>query len=155
MATAVAIVVIFVATVANAGEFCAASRANNVAGIDFFVETDSVMASRALNLDEIVIAAAVTIIVIITIAAIAIVIELVVILLESAEIFVHFFNVVFEIFGVFLETGDRVCDIAKNVKNCGNYFIIAVKTFCKTFDVSNFFRNVHDFEPLYHTAKEG
>lgn len=152
MAATVAIIVIFVAAVANAGEFSTASRANNMAGIDIFVEADRVMASRAFYFDKIVVTAAVAL-VIITIAAIAVVVELVVILFESAEIFVDLFDVRFEIFSVFLETGDCVRNIAENVKNCGNYFIVAVKTFCKTFDVSNFFRNVHDFEPLYHAIQ--
>ena len=149
MAAAVAIVVIFVAAIANAGEFRAASGADNVAGIDLFVETDGVMASRALNFDEIVVAAAIAVI-IITVAAVAIFVDLVVILFKSAEVFVDLFDVGFEIFGVFLQTADCICDIAENVEDRGNNFIVAVKTFCKTFDVSNFFGNVHDVEPLYH-----
>ena len=152
MAAAVAIVVIFVAAIANAGEFRAASGADNVAGIDLFVETDGVMASRALNFDEIVVAAAIAVI-IITVAAVAIFVDLVVILFKSAEVFVDLFDVGFEIFGVFLKTGDSVRNVAENVENRGNYLIVADKTFCKTLDISNFFRNVHNFEPLYHTER--
>ena len=155
MATAVAVtivVIVFVAAVANAGKFCAASRTNHVVGIDFVIKTDGVATSRAFHFDEIIVAAAVTVIIIVAIAAIAFVfVDLVVIFFESAEVFVDFFDIGFEVFGIFLETADRICDIAKNVKNSGNYLIITVKTFCKTFDISNFFRNVHDFEPLYHT----
>ena len=153
MATAitVTIIVIFVAAVANTGEFRAASRADNVIGIDFVIEADGVAASGAFNFDEIVVAAAVTVIIIVAIAAIAFVfVDLVVIFFESAEVFVDFFDIGFKVFSIFLETADRIRDIAENVKNSVNYLIIAVKTFCKTFDISNFFRNVHDFEPLYH-----
>ena len=152
MATAVAIVIILVAAIANAGEFCTASGANNVAGIDVFVEADGVMTSRALNFDEIVVAAAIAVI-IVTVAAVAIFVDLVVILFKSAEVFVDLFDVGFEIFGVFLKTGDSVCNVAENIENCGNYLIVTVKTFCETLDISNFFRNVHDFEPLYHTER--
>ena len=153
MATAitVTIIVIFVAAVANAGEFRAASRADNVIGIDFVIEADGVAASGAFHFDKIVVAAAVAIIIIVAIAAIAFVfVDLVVIFFESAEVFVDFFDIGFKVFSIFLETADRICDIAENVKNCGNYLIITFKTFSKTFDISNFFRNVHDFEPLYH-----
>ena len=152
MATAitVTIIVIFVAAVANAGEFRAASRADNMIGIDFVIEADGIATSGTFNFDEIVIAAAVTVI-IVAIAAIAFVfVDLVVIFFESAEVFVDFFDIGFKVFSIFLETADRIRDIAENVKNSVNYLIIAVKTFCKTFDISNFFRNVHDFEPLYH-----
>lgn len=151
MATAVAVVVIFVTAVANAGEFRAASRAYNMAGIDIFAEADRIAASGAFNFDEIITVAAITVIIVAIAAAAVVFIDLIVIFFESAEIFVDLFDVRFEIFGVFLETGDRICDITENVENCGNYFIVAVETFCKTFDVSNFFGNVHDFEPLYHT----
>ena len=150
VATAVAVVIIFVAAIANAGEFCAASRTDHMAGINIFIKADGIAASGAFYFDEIVVAAIA--IIIVAIAAIAIVfVDLIVIFFESAEVFVDLFDVRFEIFGVFLEAADRICDIAENVENCGNYFIITVKTFCKTFDVSNFFGNVHDFEPLYHT----
>ena len=152
MATAitVTIIVIFVAAVANAGEFRAASRADNVIGIDFVIEADGVAASGTFNFDEIVVAAAVTVI-IVAIAAIAFVfVDLVVIFFESSKVFVDFFDIGFKVFSIFLETADCIRDIAENVKNSVNYLIIAVKTFCKTFDISNFFRNVHDFEPLYH-----
>ena len=149
-AIAVTIIVIFIAAIANAGKFSAASRADNVIGIDFVIEADGVAASGAFNFDEIVVAAAVTVI-IVAIAAIAFVfVDLVVIFFESAEVFVDFFDIGFKVFSIFLETADRIRDIAENVKNSVNYLIIAVKTFCKTFDISNFFRNVHDFEPLYH-----
>lgn len=142
--------VIFVAAIANAGEFCAASRTDHVAGIDIFIKADGIAASGAFYFDEIVVAAIA--IIIVAIAAVAIVfVDLIVIFFESAEVFVDLFDVRFEIFGVFLEAADRICDIAENVEDRGNYFIITVKTFCKTFDVSNFFGNVHDFEPLYHT----
>ena len=127
--------VIFVAAIANAGEFCTASGANNVAGVDFLIKADGVAASRAFYFDKIIIAAVA--VVIVAIAAITIV-------------FVDLFDVGFEIFGVFLQTADCICDIAENVEDRGNNFIVAVKTFCKTFDVSNFFGNVHDVEPLYH-----
>ena len=156
MATAIAvtIIVIFVAAVANAGEFCAASRTEYVIGIDFVIKADGVTASRAFYFDEIIVAAAVTVIIVVAIAAIAFVfVDFVVIFFESAEIFVDFFDIGFKVFCIFLETADRICDIAENVKNSGNYLIITVKTFCKTFDISNFFRNVHDFEPLYHTMR--
>ena len=153
-AVAVTIIVIFIAAIANAGKFSAASRADNVIGIDFIIEADGVAASGAFHFDKIVVAAAVAIIIVVAIAAIAFVfVDLVVIFFESAEIFVDFFDIGFKVFSVFLETADRVCDIAKNVKNCGNYLIITFKTFSKTFDISNFFRNVHDFEPLYHAAR--
>ena len=141
--------VIFVAAIANAGEFCTASGANNVAGVNFLIKADGVAASRAFYFDKIIIAAVA--VVIVAIAAITIVfVDLVVILFESAEVFVDLFDVGFEIFGVFLQTADCICDIAENVEDRGNNFIVAVKTFCKTFDVSNFFGNVHDVEPLYH-----
>jgi hypothetical protein len=152
VATAVAFFfVIFVAAIANAGELCTASGANNVAGVDFLIKADGVAASRTFNFDKIVVAVAAVAIVIVAIAAITIVfVDLVVIFFERTEVFVDLFDVGFEIFGVFLQTADRVCNVAENVEDRGNNFIVAVKTFCKTFDVSNFFGNVHDFEPLYH-----
>ena len=140
----------FVFIFESASEFSAASRAGNVIEIDAVVKADGIAASGAFYFDEIVVAAIA--IIIVAIAAIAIVfVDLIVIFFESAEVFVDLFDVRFEIFGVFLEAADRICDIAENVEDRGNYFIITVKTFCKTFDVSNFFGNVHDFEPLYHT----
>ena len=145
---------LFVFIFESAGEFSAASRADNVIGVDFVIEADGVAASGAFHFDKIVVAAAVAVIIVVAIAAIAFVfVDLVVIFFESAEIFVDFFDIGFKVFGIFLETADRICDIAENVKNCGNYLIITFKTFSKTFDISNFFRNVHDFEPLYHAAR--
>ena len=146
MATAIAvtIIVVFVAAVANAGEFCAASRTNYVIGIDFVIKADGVAASGAFNFDEIVVAAAVTVIIIVAIAAIAFVfVDLVEIFFKSAEIFVNFFNVVFEIFGVFFQTVYRFRDISEHVENGIYNFIVNIQTFSKTFDVCNFFGNVH------------
>ena len=139
---AVAIVVVFVAAVANAGEFCAASGTFNMIEICIFVDADGVAASGAFHFNEIVITVAIAItIVIVAIAAIAVV--TVDFFFESAEIFVNFFNVVFEIFGVFFQTVYRFRDISEHVENGIYNFIVNIQTFSKTFDVCNFFGNVH------------
>ena len=130
----------FVFIFESASEFSAASRAGNVIEIDAVVKADGIAASRAFHFCAV---AAVTVIVV-AIAAIAIVVvKLIEVFFESAEIFVHFFNVVFEIFGVFLETVYRIRDICKNVEDRIYNFIVNIKTFSKTFDVCNFFGNVH------------
>jgi hypothetical protein len=138
--------VIFVAAIANARELFAASRAFHTVEICIFIDADGVAARGAFHFDEIIVVAATAVaIVIIAIAAVTVV--AVEFFFESAEIFVDFFDIGFKVFGIFLETADRICDIAENVKNSGNYLIITVKTFCKTFDISNFFRNVHGIIP--------
>ena len=139
---AVAIVVVFVAAVANAGEFCAASGTFNMIEICVFVDADGVAASGAFHFNEIVITVAIAItIVIVAITAIAVV--TVDFFFESAEIFVNFFNVVFKIFGVFFQTVYRFRDISEHVENGIYNFIVNIQTFSKTFDVCNFFGNVH------------
>ena len=137
------VVIIFVAAIANAREFYAASRAFNLIEIGVFVDANDVTASRAFNFNEIVFAIAVAITIAIFVAAITVAVATVVFFFKSAEIFVDFFDVGIEIFGVFLEACNFLCDIAENVEDRIDNLVINGKTFCKTFDVRNFFRNVH------------
>ena len=133
------VVIIFVAAIANAREFYAASRAFNLIEIGVFVDANDVTTSRAFNFNEIVFAITIAIFV----AAITVAVATVVFFFKSAEIFVDFFDVGIEIFGVFLEACNFLCDIAENVEDRIDNLVINGKTFCKTFDVRNFFRNVH------------
>jgi hypothetical protein len=143
---AVAIVVVFVAAVANAGEFCAASGTFNMIEICVFVDADGVAASGAFHFNEIVITVAITI-VIVAIAAIAVV--TVDFFFESAEIFVNFFDVGIEVFCVFLELVNFLCDVSENVEDRLDHFVFNVEAFSETFDVCNFFRNVHCIHPFF------
>jgi hypothetical protein len=145
---AVAIVVVFVAAVANAGEFCAASGTFNMIEICVFVDADGVAASGAFHFNEIVITVAIAItIVIVAIAAIAVV--TVDFFFESAEIFVNFFDVGIEVFCVFLELVNFLCDVSENVEDRLDHFVFNVEAFSETFDVCNFFRNVHCIHPFF------
>ena len=132
---------LFVFIFESAGEFSAASRAGNMIEIDAVIKADGVTASRAFNFCTV---AAVAVIIVVAIAAIAFVfVDLIEVLFESAEIFVNFFDVVFEIFGVFFQTVNRFRDISEHVENGIYNFIVNIQTFSKTFDVCNFFGNVH------------
>jgi hypothetical protein len=135
------VVIVFVAAIANAREFYAASRAFNLVEISVFVDANDITASRAFNFNEIVFAIAVAIAIIV--AAVTVAVATVVFFFKSTEIFVDFFDVRIEIFGIFLEACDFLCDIAENVEDRIYNLVINRKTFCKTFDVCNFFRNVH------------
>ena len=137
------VVIIFVAAIANAREFYAASRAFNLIEISVFVDANDVTASRAFNFNEIVFAIAVAITIAIFVAAVTVTVATVVFFFKSAEIFVDFFDVGIEIFGIFLEASYFLCDIAENVEDRIYNLVINRKTFCKTFDICNFFRNVH------------
>lgn len=124
----------------SAGEFSAAGRAGNVIEIDAVIEADGFSASGAFHFCTV---ATVTVIVV-AIAAIAFIfVDLIEVFFESAEIFVNFFNVVFEIFGVFLQTVYCFRNISEHVENGIYNFIVNIETFSKTLDVCNFFGNVH------------
>ena len=132
---------LFVFIFESAGEFSAASRAGNVIEIDAVVKADGVAASGTFYFCAV---AAVTVIIVVAVAAVTIVfVDLVEVFFKSAEIFVNFFNVVFEIFGVFFQTVYRFRDISEHVENGIYNFIVNIQTFSKTFDVCNFFGNVH------------
>ena len=135
------VVIVFVAAIANAREFYAASRAFNLIEIGVFVDANDVTASRAFNFNEIIFAIAVAIA--IFVAAVTVAVATVVFFFKSTEILVDFFNVGIEIFGIFLKACNFLCDIAENVEDRIDNLVIDRKTFCKTFDICNFFRNVH------------
>ena len=137
------VVIVFVAAIANAREFYAASRAFNLIKIGVFVDANNVTASRAFNFNEIIFAVAIAIAIAIFVAAVTVAVATVVFFFKSTEILVDFFNVGIEIFGIFLKACNFLCDIAENVEDRIDNLVIDRKTFCKTFDVCNFFRNVH------------
>ena len=109
-ATAVAVVIVFVAAIANAREFRAASRAFHFVEIGVLIEANGIATSRALHFDEIVVAVTVAIFV----AAITVAVAAVIFFFECAEVFVDFFDVGIKIFGIFSESCNFLCDISKN-----------------------------------------
>ena len=146
-------VVIFIAAVADASEFRAASRAFHVIKLRVFIDADGVAAIRAFHFNEIIVATIT--IVIAAVAAIAIIVSTVDFFFEHTEIFVDLFDIGVEIFSVFLEFGNFLCDIAENIENCVYDLIVHVKTFCEALDVSNFFRNVHLYSSFLYALKNG
>ena len=141
------VVIVFVAAIANAGEFRAASRTFNVVELCVFVDADGVAASRAFHFNEIIVTIAAIAIVVVAITAVAVVaVEL---FFESAKVFVDLFDIRIEVFSIFLESCDFLCDITENVEDRVYDLIVNGKSFSKAFDVCNFFRNVHGFDPSF------
>jgi len=136
--TVAVIIIVFVAAIANARELSTACGAFNFVEIGVFVDANGITASRALNFHKIV-AVAITIF----ITAITVAVATIILFFKSTEIFVDFFDVGIEIFGIFLQFSDFFCDIAKNIEDRIYNLVINRKTFCETFDICNFFRNIH------------
>ena len=146
-ATAAAFFVFIFVAIANTSEFSAASRADNMIEINAFVEADGVAASRAFHFNEIIVTIAAIAIVVVAITAVAVVaVEL---FFESAKVFVDLFDIRIEVFSIFLESCDFLCDITENVEDRVYDLIVNGKSFSKAFDVCNFFRNVHGFDPSF------
>ena len=135
-------VIIFVTAITDTSEFRAAIGAFNMIEVCVFVDADGIAATGAFHFNEIVVAIAAIAIVIVAITAVAIVFT-VEFFFEHTEVFVDFFDVGIEVFSVFLEGCNFLCEVSKNVEDRVNDLIIHVQAFGKTFDVSNFFRNVH------------
>ena len=145
-------VIIFVTAIADASEFRAAIGAFNMIEICVFVDADGIAATGAFHFNEIVVAIAAIAIVIVAITAVAIVFT-VEFFFEHTEVFVDFFDVITEGINVFLNGRKFFCDIGKNVEDRIDNFIVYVKTFSKTFDVCNFFRNVQLYSSFLYRSR--
>lgn len=116
---------------------------------DAAVDADNFAASGAFYFVEIVavavviVAAAVAIAVVIVVAA-AIVI-FIIIVLEGFEVFVDEFNLFADFCKSVLNVFHIICEIFEDVNDGVENFVVAVKTFHKSFEMSNFFSNSHDF----------
>ena len=121
----------------------AAIDADNFAasGAFYFVEV------VAIAVAVIIVAAAVTIAVAIIVIAAAIVI-FVIIVLKGFKVFVDKFNLFANFCKSVLNVFYIVCKIFEDVSNCVKNFVVAVKAFHKTFEMSNFFSNSHGNSPL-------
>ena len=114
---------------------------------DASVDEDNFAASRAFYFVEIVavavaivIAAAVPIAIVIVAAAIVI---FIIIVLEGFKVFVDEFNLFANFCKSVLNVFYIICEIFKDVSNSGEDFVVAVKAFHKSFEMSNFFSNSH------------
>jgi hypothetical protein len=117
----------------------AAVDADNFAasGAFYFVEVFVVAAAVAI----VVIAAAITIAIVVIAAAIVI---FIIIVLKGFKVFVDEFNLFANFCKSVLNVFYIICKIFKDVSDCGKNFVVAVKAFHKTFEMSNFFSNSHD-----------
>ena len=115
----------------------AAVDADNFAacGAFYFVEVVAIAIA-------IIVAAAVA--VAIVVAAIAIVVEFIIIIFKSFEVFVDKFNLFANFCKSVLNVFYIVCEIFEDVNDCVENFVVAVKTFHKSFEMCNFFSNSHD-----------
>jgi len=115
---------------------------------DAAVDADNFAASRAFHFVKIFIVVAAAVAVVIVAAAIAIaviVIEFIIIIFESFEVFVDEFNLFADFCESILNVFYIVCEIFEDVNDSIENFVVAVKTFHKSFEMCNFFSNSHDF----------
>ena len=105
-------------------------------GAFYFVEVFVVAAAVAVAI--VIVAAAITIIVI----AAAIVI-FIIIVLKGFKVFVDEFNLFANFCKSVLNVFYIICEIFEDVSNSGEDFVVAVKAFHKSFEMSNFFSNSH------------
>jgi hypothetical protein len=115
---------------------------------DASVDADNFAASGALYFVEVfVVAAAVAIVIVaaaITIVVIAAAIVIfIIIVLKGFEVFVDEFNLFANFCKSVLNVFYIICEIFKDVSNSGEDFVVAVKAFHKSFEMSNFFSNSH------------
>ena len=118
---------------------------------DAAIDADNFAACRALYFVEVFVVAAVAVAVAIVIVAAAITIVIIaaaivifiIIVLEGFKVFVDEFNLFANFCKSVLNVFYIICEIFEDVSNSGEDFVVAVKAFHKSFEMSNFFSNSH------------
>ena len=116
------------------------------------INADNFAASRALYFIEVV-AVAIAVIIIAAAVAIAVIVAaaiviFIVVVLEGFKVFIDKFDLFANFCKSVLYVFYIICEIFKNVSDSSKYFVIAVKTFHKSFKMCNFSAIVMVNSPL-------